>query len=389
MINKPKNKHHGALLNCLPHFITFHQFLNDLKILFSATQWNSPQPPKNNLHHRQYIYKPSHHLIELKNNLKYQQLLEIEQIDCQMMFKFFERFPQTALYSDILHACGNSADYAAIMFIKILQFLEKKMPQMTFSTLTLLMGNLAKTGIPILNLIYSGIWGPNSKQNLENLKKCIEIQKILDKIRYKFNYIQIPRKLMHESFFPSDDAQPRRIKNFTEQIIPSEFLQDEAILLMRMTLKEIHTFQHFSREDKPKKFVMLIDTSGSMQGFPTIYACAAGIAMVENVLASAQIGIIIPFDSVPKKYRKFNNLQEATNFLLKTPFSGGGTNINRALMKADEFKPDEIILLTDGDDNVTYQPKAPLYTIFCSDETNSGLESISTKYEQYEKAELT
>jgi len=395
----------NLILKSLPKFLHQHQFLNDCRSMFEYSSGDDisvnesefrtiyekkkeeiPLEPNGNLNKEQILsdlYENFNKPLNLKQNNAYRNLLEIDQIDAEKIHKFFTIFPKLPLFFDIARSANGYSEKAAIYLVMILKFIEKQDGDATFSTNIMKITKQLKFGIPLLGEVNIGKLAGSGMLELKKLEQCYEIQEILDEIRNKFSYIAVAKSNLISTFYPSDDTQPRYILNFHESLLLTEFLYPDDIFFRKIAFKELLTFQHYKYDDRPKTYVMLIDVSGSMAGRSINYAYAAAIAMVENIHIGSHKGYILLFDSGICATIECKSVKMVIEELLSTPFSGGGTNINNALQEADSLKPEEIILITDGFDSVSYKPKAPLYTIFCSDEANATLERISTKYEEY------
>jgi uncharacterized protein with von Willebrand factor type A (vWA) domain len=69
---------------------------------------------------------------------------------------------------------------------------------------------------------------------------------------------------------------------------------------------------------------------------------------------------------------------EALKYILSLKCEGG-TSINKALRFADEQKAKKVIIVTDGEDTVSYQPKTPLVAVMVEGD-NATLQKVSKKY---------
>ena len=87
---------------------------------------------------------------------------------------------------------------------------------------------------------------------------------------------------------------------------------------------------------------------------------------------------LIFFDEYPFEPIDLKNFSKTLDALLRLRCEGG-TSINRALKKADEFEDHRIILITDGKDKVSYKPSNKLTSVMVKGE-NETLKKISDEY---------
>ena len=220
------------------------------------------------------------------------------------------------------------------------------------------------------------------------LQKAQELEELIRKLMMKYEPMSRVDIKIKESHEPADDTRPQQIKHYTDlpHVFPSQLGLPDEIFWLRVAFKDLDKLQHLIVEKKPRKFVMLLDTSGSMDGGRELYATASTIALLKQTARSGNINkaIVIPFDSQPHKPFE-GSVDEVIDKLMETPFSGGGTKIDKALRKAEEdYDPDEIVIVTDGEDQVSYKPKALVHTVFVGqkDYYDKGLLEISRTFEQ-------
>ncbi len=311
----------------------------------------------------------------------------LEEIDASKLHSFFSQIPETTLFRELLNALNYDSKNSAKMFLNLMVAEMTNKPDKLFDDFLNYFLKVAKEGMPLLPFFLQEFGNNPGTAHFQNskLQRALQIQEILKRIDFKYEHMKISYQKKEATFYPEDDIEPRRIQSMMEPIITPEMLLPEEQFTPKLILYELHTFQHFKYVPHTKTYIMLIDVSGSMAtGDRISYACASAISLISNTLKGSNRGIIITFDGNPHEPKEFPNVTEAVKFLMDTPFSGGGTSINNALKKADTLNADEIILITDGEDNVSYTPHTPLYTIFCSEQCkNQRLSEISTKFELY------
>ena len=365
----------------LPKWITQQQFKND------AYQMFSPKDPKtfpqDLISLKEQVIEP----IDWDFNVQRNELNPLDEIDASKLFDFFGQIPDTKLFREILQILKYDPKNSAKMFINLMIAEMANKPNKNFDDFLNYFLRVAKEGMPLLPFFLQEFGNNPGTAHFQNskLQRALKIQEMLKRIDFKYEHMKISYQNKEPTFYPEDEIEPRRIQSMMEPIITPEMLLPEEQFIPKLLLYDLHTYQHFKYVPQTKTYVMLIDVSGSMSSEDRItYACASAISLISNALKGSNRGIIITFDGNPHEPKEFPNVKQAVEFLMDTPFSGGGTSINNALKKADEFNADEVILITDGEDNVTYTPKSKLSTIFCSQQCkNQRLMEISTKFELY------
>jgi uncharacterized protein with von Willebrand factor type A (vWA) domain len=180
------------------------------------------------------------------------------------------------------------------------------------------------------------------------------------------------------------DYIPMRRWSELHRIASHQFALHDDIFYARLTRRELLVVRYQERIYQPRKFVMLLDVSGSMKdncadGYSRAeYATASAIALLSNALKGANRAIVVPFDDRPHPAIE-GRPQDVVRQLLQCPFSGGGTSIDTALAAADEQSADEIILITDGQDRVSSRIRTPLTVYVCGGH-NATLKERAKKY---------
>jgi len=132
------------------------------------------------------------------------------------------------------------------------------------------------------------------------------------------------------------------------------------------------------RGEEPRSFIMMIDKSGSMKGEKTLWARSIALKLLQiskNSNIQAWCGF---FDAVVHRvYDLKRQSHEALKAVLAVS-SKGGTSIDKALKEADRYNA-TIILITDGEDDVTYKPRNRLISVMVMG-NNEHLMKISDEY---------
>ena len=162
----------------------------------------------------------------------------------------------------------------------------------------------------------------------------------------------------------------------------TEHVYPETVYIKRLAQKELQVRKYEEGvRGRKRKYIVLIDKSGSMGAVKLEKAKAVAISLL---LSSKTDDVLVAFfDTYPyPEDEPFRVTEDFLNTLEKvlSVRSDGGTNIDRALQYADRHAPGyTIILITDGEDYVTYKPKNKLITIFVNGH-NEVLKQISEKY---------
>jgi len=300
--------------------------------------------------------------------------------------RFYSEFPRTSLYREIL---DHFSPYdAARWFISLLTAKAelagggRDTPTGLADALSLLAKEASGLFIPFL---VGGKAAGKGHYSIKYLKKTLAIQEALKKLVVKYKGASEVSSEKVETFEPSSDLEPTPITSICDvtHIFPSQFCLPDELFDYKLVGRQLLKPQWFEVRKHPRKYVMLLDVSGSMKGEKAIYAAASAIALIQNAMRSGvNKAVVVPFDEAPHKPIEGKG-EACIRKLLDLPFSGGGTDIDRALEFADSLHPDEIILITDGEDRVSYRPSAKLYTVFCGG-GNEALREISYGYEEVE-----
>lgn len=164
---------------------------------------------------------------------------------------------------------------------------------------------------------------------------------------------------------PDNEMSVKSMSNYQEmiKILPGQYALSKPIFNRKLIDKELQVRDYQSRRLKKQALYLLIDVSGSMQGVRNIYASGVALSLVRQAVDEGSTYFLRFFDDQVKNLHKVTNnkeAKEACEILVKQPFSGGGTNIERAIRTAvkditddpEGFEKAEIMLITDGEDNV-------------------------------------
>ena len=162
-------------------------------------------------------------------------------------------------------------------------------------------------------------------------------------------------------------------------LVPLELAYPEDVFYKRLLGKELRVRKY---EQGPagrhrRKYIVLIDKSGSMSGDKLYWA--KGVALSLLLRPDVDDVKVIFFDDTPYRTIELNrNPKDAITRLVSVK-AEGGTSIDRALEAADQYKGYTTVIITDGEDKVTYKPRNNLVAVMVSGH-NPDLEKISDKY---------
>jgi hypothetical protein len=308
--------------------------------------------------------------------------------------RFYIKFQKTRLFQEILEYF-NTPYEAARWFLTLIAAKAENISKDRYNpaglpdTLSLILSE-SNNGIDI-PFLAGGQGAGKGHYSIKYLKKALKIQEILKKLMLKYKGASEVATNKIETIEPSSDLEPVYISSLSEipSIFVSQYALPDDLFYYKAATKQLQKPQWYEYQKQPKKYVMLLDISGSMDECEKyIYATASAIALIKNAQRSGvNKAIIVPFDSDVHEPIE-GDAEQCIQQLMNLPFSGGGTNIDRALEYADSLNADEIILITDGEDSVYYKPNTKLYTVFCLPGGNYKLEEISYDYEEVDACEM-
>jgi uncharacterized protein with von Willebrand factor type A (vWA) domain len=235
-----------------------------------------------------------------------------------------------------------------------------------------------------------------------------ELKRIVDFIgRQEF---EPPEDHIRDSPFGKNQIQKVRFSDSVNNILPME-----AAKLLNPTLKKkfyadmlegrLLSYQLLGKyyagafRIKPKgPMIVLLDSSGSMQGFPQTLAKSAVLAIAKRMLSQQRDMKIILFASTNQQLEielgtKKRMPEKFLNFLLYT--FGGGTDFNTALtsglkaLKEKDFHGADLLFITDGKSEISdklilarlkeakKKYNTQIYSLIIGDNKECGLSQIS------------
>jgi hypothetical protein len=231
----------------------------------------------------------------------------------------------------------------------------------------------------------------NAHLNLEFLRRMSKVVEAMKELHIRYS----PAEARNVDLIPvqhaADDIEIRQIQDFREMPTPFDLALPEEIFDMRAATRTLTTYQHFEEVPRSKRFGMLIDVSGSMSGAPFTYAVASAVALMHNAIRGRNEVVLRLFDAQPYPALR-GQPDKVAAYLMLMPFSNGGTDIGAAVAKmARDDDPDEIIVISDGDDHKAIKKPTrksdgsdiPVHVIFVLHE---GYRSENAGY--MEKAEI-
>lgn len=196
-----------------------------------------------------------------------------------------------------------------------------------------------------------GMGAGNAHLNLDFLRRMSQVVEAMKELHIRYS----PAEARNVDLIPvqhaADDIEIRQIQDFREMPTPFDLALPEEIFDMRAATRTLTTYQHFEEVPRSKRFGMLIDVSGSMGGAPFTYAVASAVALMHNAIRGRNEVVLRLFDAQPYPALR-GQPDKVAAYLMLMPFSNGGTDIGAAVAKmARDDDPDEIIVISDGDDH--------------------------------------
>ena len=204
--------------------------------------------------------------------------------------------------------------------------------------------------------------------------------------------------------FPEDEMNINTIDSPMDilKTVPTQYAYDDDVFMQKLVKKELLIRDYQARRLKKQVLYILVDISGSMSGTKNIYACGVSVAFIRQSLKEGSTYFLRFFDSSPHDMHTVKSKADAEkleDMLLKQPFSGGGTNIQAAVLKAvdditkspENFEKAEIMIISDGEDRVSLDKEmlkgVKIHTTII-DGRNTGLKDASDTYIELDSNEL-
>jgi uncharacterized protein with von Willebrand factor type A (vWA) domain len=288
------------------------------------------------------------------------------------------------------------------------------------SSIPINMGKFKEDIAKINDIIESGIFNKEDMQDylnknagighnelkIENIKEII--RKISENLRERdLDIFKIARKKeltevwhreeeLKSSLTPDNEMTIRKIETPLEVLkaLPTQYIFNNEEFSRKIAQKELLVRDYQHRRLKKQALYLLIDVSGSMAGEADKYACGVALSLVRQAINEGATYFLRFFDGSPMELHTIKTKEEAKemcNTLLKNPFSGGGTDIERAIRQAvtdikqnpTKFEKVEIMVISDGRDSVNidknYLDKIKLHSTIINN-NNEGLKKISDTY---------
>jgi uncharacterized protein with von Willebrand factor type A (vWA) domain len=204
--------------------------------------------------------------------------------------------------------------------------------------------------------------------------------------------------------FPEDEMTIKNIENPHEvlKLLPAQFALDDDVFTQKLVKKELLVRDYQSRKLKKQALYLLIDVSGSMDGNTNTYACGVALALVRQAIEEGSVYFLRFFDDRPHELHTITtekDAKEMCDILLHQPFSGGGTSIQNALYTAindivtykDKFEKAEIMVISDGEDQVRMKKEdlkdVKIHSTIINGE-NPDLKELSESYRELKSSDL-
>lgn len=294
------------------------------------------------------------------------------------LYKFLRRFRRSAQRTELLKAAEGDAEKATQMLLANMNkglegggagLFSEKLERATE-------GEAAKEGEE------EGEAGENAgkkkwgEAHAELEARKFRIRGLAKKLKLLYEPYSRRKKRLEEVPWP-DEIEVEPLRSFSagdlQKLVLSDQLQPDDSFFPHLAQKELRQVRYYEPAYEPAEFVMLLDVSGSMAASLDShhsreeYAVASALALLDNALKGGNKCKFIRFDTLP--FPPFEGTPaQIRKDLLTCQFSGGGTDIERAVGEADALNPDEIILITDGESSEGWErPKAPLTTYLVRD----------------------
>lgn len=303
-------------------------------------------------------------------------------------YKFFARFPRTPLFAEILEHCGGDPAAAARALLEMIS--AEIRPGGGRERGPAALGRVldqARKGLRIPFMPPGSAGHSAGSGTLPLTRRTWNIAKLVERLKLDYEQYSRPQRVKYREVPYPDDLDVVSLRSLTAsdlvRITTQDLLLTDADFYPRLARRELRQVIYQEPEPiPPRRFEMLIDVSQSMEQRCGHYqrcefAVASAICLLSSALRGGNEVVLRTFDGSPHDAIS-GTPAEIVRHLLEMPFSGGGTSINRALERADKDQCEEIILITDGEDSVSYSPQTPLLSYLCGGD-NDGLRKRSRK----------
>jgi len=165
--------------------------------------------------------------------------------------------------------------------------------------------------------------------------------------------------------------------NKVQNATVSSLLLPEELFYYKVATKQLNIRAKACEVDED--VYILIDASGSMSGKKTIWARSVSVAILRSLYRSCRSVKVSFFNDGIVNTHDFKKDPKGTILDIVCTNSYGGTDIDDALIHADDNIDGLIICITDGEDDVSYRPKNRLLSVMIDGE-NDHLRSVSDVY---------
>lgn len=292
-------------------------------------------------------------------------------------YRFFRRFARSGLRKDILEIARGNPRRAASYLMEILENeinsteqRDGKGKKSTSLTALKMVQEHGKTlGIPFSN---KNNKNTPSSETRKLMKRAYNIHEIMEKINIRYDSYAQKSYEKKECQIP-EDIEIERMRSYSASEIAripiTEYLAED--FYEKFARRELKRITYMENIQRSRKIVMLIDVSGSMETnvgnlkfLREEFAISSAILLLQNCLKGGHNVHLVRFDRQPLPEIE-GTPDEIIRTLMECKFTGGGTSIDNAIEKANSFSPDEIILITDGNDVIRKTPNAPMTTYIC------------------------
>lgn len=373
----------------LPSWYRWQQFTNDVYSMF-LNEYNKRQR-KRMITHR--FGKPAYNLAREASKTANTTFVPEEWASYQRFYVIFKR---TKLFKSLVDTNPNAAA-ATKRFFELIESMTEYNREIhgrwvsdMAEILQLLLMN-SDEGLELLPFLQGGDEAGQAHYSLKNVSEKIMLFKVYKKLKIEFQWAREVVVDLEPSPWPEDTVEPEPIKELSDaaKLMPvSQYAIEDDLFYYKLATKELLKQQYYKYKAKSKRIIILVDVSGSMKGYKRYIVANAAVLAIADLAKESQVNevTVIPFDNQPHEPIELPPDQLKRHILDNLLYSGGGTSIDNALRKADELKATDILLITDGQDEVTYKPKARLRTILL--DQNETLENMSDELKKINPIEL-